>query len=150
MAMTGLDTRQTVDPRAVEEADEKGLYLIVAVVGGHDIGCTQLAPLGLEHFVSDTARGRLSVLPGQRMFMNGLAQKLDSIPSAAQISLARAARRLESPSSRGRCEGREARSRDRGRRVSGPKEVPWNRVHRRKQPGACRLRGPQHGARRTF
>jgi hypothetical protein len=55
MAMTGLDTRQTLDPRAVEEADEKGLYLIVAVVGGHDIGCTQLAPLGLEHFVSDTA-----------------------------------------------------------------------------------------------
>lgn len=54
-AMTGLDTRQTVDPSAVEKADEKGLNLVVTVVSGHDIGSTQLSSLGLEHFISHTA-----------------------------------------------------------------------------------------------
>lgn len=73
--MVGLNARQTGDAGAVEEPDEKGLYLIVAVVGSYNICSPQLAPLGLEHFVSNPPRRRLSVFPGHRGFVHWVAQK---------------------------------------------------------------------------
>ena len=75
MAMVSLDARQAGDTGAVEEPDEKGFYLIVAVVGSYDISSSQLVPLGFEHFVSNAPRRRLSVFSGQRVFVHWLAQE---------------------------------------------------------------------------